>query len=29
VRAALADEGEALVRFAEPEAGAHAVTFEE
>ena len=29
VRAALAEEGEALVRFAEPEAAAHAVTFEE
>jgi Winged helix DNA-binding domain len=29
VRAALAEEGEALVRFAEPEASAHAVTFEE
>ena len=29
VRAAVAEEGEALVRFAEPEAAAHAVTFEE
>jgi hypothetical protein len=29
VRAALAEEGEALVRFAEPDAAAHAVTFEE
>jgi hypothetical protein len=29
VRAALAEEGEALVRFAEPESAAHAVTFEE
>jgi hypothetical protein len=29
VRAALAEEGEALVRFAEPDSAAHAVTFDE
>jgi hypothetical protein len=29
VRAALAEEGESLVRFAEPQAAAHAVTFDE